>query len=116
MNYLIYAGRKLVALLVGEHAYVNDDTRFTVGQTERGISGLTGLLTEDRAEKSLFCGKVGLSLGSNLTYKDIPCVYLGTLLYNAVCVEVAECILADVLDLTGDLLGAELGISCFVCT
>ena len=92
-----------------------NDTGFTVGQTERGVPGLAGLLAEDRAKESFFCGKVGLSLRSDLTYKDIAGMNLGTLLNDTVCVKVAESILAHVLDLTGDLLGTELGVSCFVC-
>ena len=112
--YLIYTCGKLVAVLVREYAYVNNDTRLTVRKSERGVSYLSCLLTEDRAKKSFLRGKLCLSLRSDLTDKNISGSYLSTLLYDTLCVEVLKRVLTDVRYLTGYLLRTELGVSCLV--
>ena len=70
-NYLVYAGAELVAVLSCEHLNVYDDTVLTVRHTQGGVSDFLSLFTEDSTEKSFFGGKLGLSLGSNLTDENI---------------------------------------------
>ena len=70
-NYLVYAGAELVAVLSCEYLNVYDDTVLTVRHTQRGISDFLSLFTEDSTKKSFFGGKLGFSLGSNLTDEDI---------------------------------------------
>ena len=84
-------------------------------QTQRGVARLSGLFTEDGAQEALLGGEVRLALGRDLTYQNISGVYLGTLLYDTVDVQIAQRIVADVLDLAGDLLRAELCISRLMC-
>ena len=73
--YLVNACGEIVIVLTGEYLYVNNDTGLTVGQTKRSISYFSCLLTENSSEQSFLCGKLGLSLRSDLTYKNIACSY-----------------------------------------
>ena len=106
-------GRQLVAVLAGKYLNVYNDTRFAVRRTQRGITNLTGLLAEDRAEQALLCGQLGLALRGNLADQNVTGTNLSANADDAALVEVAECVLADVRDITGDLLGSELGITGF---
>ena len=46
---LVHAGRQLVALLAREHADPDHLAALAVGNLERGVAHLAGLLAEDRA-------------------------------------------------------------------
>ena len=111
LNYLVYSGRKLIAVIAAEDSNVNYDTRFTVRQSERGITNLSCLFSEDSAEQSFLGGKLGLSLGSNLTYEYIARMNLGTDTDDTVGIKIADSVIADIGKLAGDFLGSELGIA-----
>ena len=112
-NHLVYAGRKLVAVLSCKLFYVNNDTVFAVRNFKRCISYFLGLFAEDSAKKSFFSCKLGFALGRNLTNKDVTRVNLCTDTDNSSVVKVAESIVAYVGNISGDFFRSELGISCF---
>ena len=56
-------------------------------------------------------GQLGLALGRDLADQDVARLHLGADVDDAVLVEVLERVLADVGDVAGDLLGAELGVA-----
>ncbi len=105
------AGRQLVAVIAVELADVDDLAALAVGQAQAGVLHLAGLLAEDRAQQALLRGQLGLTLGRDLAHQDVARLDLGADIDDAVLVEVLEGILADVGDVPGDLLGAELGVT-----
>ena len=76
-HHRVYTGRKLLAVGSVKYFYVDNYAVFTVGNTERVVSHVARLVAEYGAEQSFLGGKVGLSLGSNLTHQDIARVHLG---------------------------------------
>ena len=77
------------------------------------ISYFSCLLTEDCAEESLLCGKLGFSLGSNTSYKNVTCSYLSTDTDDSALVEILESFLTYAVYVAGDLFGSELGVTSF---
>ena len=110
-NQLVHARRQLVALFAVEDADADDLADLAVRHLQRGVTDLTGLLTEDRAEQALLRGQLGLALGRDLADEDVAGDDLGTDTDDAALVEVGEDLLGDVRDVPGDLLGAELGVT-----
>src|SRR6478752_5853074 len=108
---LVHAGGQLVALVAAEHLDVDDLAGLAVGDLQRGVAHLTGLLTEDRPQQPLLGGQLGLALGGDLADEDVAGVDLGADADDAALVEVGEDLLGDVRDVPGDLLGAELGVA-----
>ena len=84
-----------------------------MGHAQRSISYLSCLFAEDSSEESFLGCKLGLSLWSYLTYKDVARLDLGTDLDDTVLIEVFEHVLAHVGDIACDLLGAELCVTGF---
>ena len=76
-----------------------------------GISDLSRLFAEDCTKQSLLGGKLGFALGRNFTYKYIAGTNFRTYADNTVLVKVLERVLADVGNISRDLLCAELCIS-----
>src|SRR5690606_33497842 len=107
---LVHTGGKLVALLAVEHADADDLAGLAVRHLQRGVTDLTGLLAEDRAQQALLGGQLGLTLGRDLADEDVTGDDLGTDADDAALVEVGEDLLGDVRDVPGDLLGAQLGV------
>src|SRR5207237_3203456 len=64
-----------------------------------------------RAKEPLLGGELGLALGRDLPDEDVLRTYLGADVDDPVLVEVGERLLADVRDVSGDLLRAELGVA-----
>src|SRR4051794_14458720 len=110
-NELVDARRKLVALLAAEDTYADDLAGLTVRNLERGVAHLARLLAEDRAEQPLLGGELGLALRRDLADEDVAGHDLGADADDAALVEVGEDLLADVGDVAGDLLGAQLGVA-----
>src|SRR5690606_37071077 len=108
---LVHARRQLVALLAVEDAHADDLAGLAVRHLQRGVTDLTGLLTEDRAQQALLGGQLGLTLRGDLADEDVAGDDLGTDADDAALVEVGEDLLGDVRDVPGDLLGAELGVT-----
>ena len=77
-NRFVNGRSKLVAVFSGKYFGIHNDTVCAVRHTQGGITNLSCLLAEDGAEQSLFCGKLGLSLRSNLTYQDVTGVNFRT--------------------------------------
>ena len=105
------AGQQLVAVLAGEDLDVDDLAALAVRQAQRGVLHLAGLLAEDRAQQPLLGGQLGLALGRDLADQDVAGLDLGADVDDPVLVEVLEGLLADVRDVAGDLLGAELRVA-----
>src|SRR5206468_7949656 len=72
---------------------------------------LARLLAEDRAQEALLGGQLGLALGRDLADQDVARTNLGPDADDAALVEVAQRLVADVGDVAGDLLRAELGVA-----
>ena len=68
---LLHAGRQLVGVVPGEHPDVDDRARLTVGNLERGVAHLPGLLTEDGPQEALLGGLLGLALGGDLAHQHV---------------------------------------------
>ena len=105
------ARRELVVELAAELADVDDLAALAVGQAQRAVLHLAGLLAEDRAQQALLGGQLGLALGRDLADQDVAGADLGADVDDALLVEVLEGLLADVRDVAGDLLGPELGVA-----
>ena len=101
----------VVALLAREELDVDDDPVHSGRGLERGVADIAGLLAEDRLEQTLLGSELGLALGSHLSDEDIARLDAGADADDAVFVEVAEHLLADVRDLARDLLHARLGVA-----
>ena len=111
--YLVNSGRKLVAVISCEYLNIYNGTCLAVRNLEGVVSYLSCLLTEDSSEKSFLCGQLGLALRCYLTNKDIARTDLGTYPDDTVLVQILQSVLTNVGDVSCDLLGSELGISCF---
>ena len=98
-------------VLAGEDLDVDDDAALAVGHLQGGVAHLARLFAEDGAQQALFRGQVGLALGRDLTDEDVAGVDLRADADDAALVQVLQRVLADVGDIAGDLLGAELGIA-----
>ena len=91
---LVHAGRQLVAVVAGEHADVDDLAGLAVRHLQARVADLTRLLTEDRAEQTLFRRQLGLALGRDLADEDVARADLGADADDAALVEVLEDVLA----------------------
>ncbi len=78
---------------------------------EARVAHLACLLTEDRAQEALLRRQLGLTLGRDLADEDVARADLGADADDAALVEVLEDVLGEVRDVTGDLLGTELGVA-----
>ena len=85
--------------------------RSPCGRRSERVLHLARLLAEDRAQQPLLRGQLGLALGRDLADQDVARPDLGADVDDPVLVEVPEGLLADVRDVAGDLLGAELGVA-----
>ena len=110
-HHLAHAGLQLVAVLRGEHLDVHDDTVSAVGHTQGGITHFACLLAEDGAQQALLGGQLGLALRGDLADQNIAALDLGTDADDAALVQILQSVLRDVGDITGDLLGSQLGVA-----
>ncbi len=89
-----------------------DDGAFDAGRAvERSIANVPGLLSEDGAEQLLFRRKRRFTLGSDFADQNVARTNCGADANHATLVEVAKECFADIGNIAGDLLGAELGIA-----
>src|SRR5262249_46415846 len=77
---------------------------------QRGVAHVARLLAEDRAQQALLRRELRLALRRDLADEHVVGADLGADADDARLVEVAERLLADVRDVPGDLLLAELGV------
>ena len=108
---LLTPGSSSSPFVAAELADVDDLAALAVRQAQAGVLHLARLLTEDRAQQALLGGQLGLALGRDLADQDVARLDLGADVDDAVLVEVLERLLADVGDVAGDLLGAQLGVA-----
>jgi hypothetical protein len=101
----------LLDRLAGEDAGVDDDAADAGREAQRGVAHVAGLLAEDGAQELLFGAQLGLPLRGDLADQDVAGLDLGADADDAGLVEVGERLLADVGDIAGDLLLAELGVA-----
>lgn len=107
---LVHARGQLVAVLTRERADADDRAGLAVRHLQRGVPDLPGLLTEDRTEQALLRRQLRLALRRDLADQDVAGDDLGTDPDDAPLVQVRQHFLADVRDVAGDLLRAELGV------
>ena len=81
------------------------------GTFRRGVADFAGLLAEDRPQQALLRGQLGLALRRDLADEHVAGADLGADADDAAVVEVAEDVVAEVGDVPGDLLRAELGVA-----
>ena len=101
----------LGSLLLGGDAHVHDDAVGAGGDGEGGVLHVGGLLAEDGAQKALFGGEFGLALRGDLSNENVAGLHLRTDTDDTVWTEVLKGLLADIGDVTGDFLGAKLGVA-----
>ncbi len=108
----VHAGAELVVAVLGVELLDRDDgALLTVGHLQRRVADLAALLVEDRAEQTLLGRQLGLALGRDLADEDVAGADLGADADDAALVEVLQQLRADVGEVTGDLLLAELGVA-----
>ncbi len=108
---LIYARRQLVAVLPCKYFRVHNDTVLAMGNLERRVPYLTGLLSKNRAEKPLFCRKLRLPLRSNLSYQDVSGAHLCADPDDSSLVQIFQGIVSHTWNVAGNLLRPELGVT-----
>ena len=108
---LVDARRQLVAVFTGEHLDVDDLAALAVRHLQDGVADLAGLLAEDGPQQALLGRQLGLALRGDLADQHVAGADLGTDADDAAVVEVAEDVVAEVRDVTGDLLRTELGVA-----
>ena len=110
---LVYTGLEFVsAVCTGKHLNINNSTAFTVRHTERCISDFSCLFTEDCTKESFLGCKLCFTLWSYFTDKDIACFNLRTDLNDTVLVKILENIFTYIRNISCNLFGSELCISC----
>src|SRR6202012_2937651 len=85
----------------------------TTGSLQRGILGITGLVTEDSAEQLFFRGGVAFAFRSDLTDQDIAFLDLGADADDTVLVQVFGGFFRYVGDVRGQLFFTQLGVTNF---
>ena len=108
---LVDSGREVVAGLAAEAHHVDDAAVGAVRHLEGGVAHVVGFGAEDGTEQALLRGERRLALGRDLADQDVTRAHLGSDADDSVIVEVGEHILAQVRDLAGNLLRAELGVA-----
>ena len=81
------------------------------GTLQRGVAHVGGLLAEDGAQQLLFRRHRALALRRHLADQDVARLHFGADIDDAGLVEVLERLFADIRDVAGDLLLAELGVA-----
>ena len=107
---LVYAWGE-VNLFTVELAYFDNSAALAVWQAQRGVFHFARLLTEDRAEKSLFSGDLGLTLRRDLADKDVARAHVGANVDDAALVEARKELLRNVGNVARDLFRPELGVA-----
>src|SRR5690606_18258877 len=105
------AALELVALLAGEHLHADDAAALPSFHAERGVLHVLGLVAEDRTEEALLRRELGLALRRHLAHEDVARADFRADADHALLVEVLEAELADVRDVVGRDLSAELRVA-----
>ena len=91
--------------------FAHDGARDARRHAQRAVADVARLLAEDRAEELLLGRELRLALRRDLADEDVARLHLGADADDARLVEVLQGLLADVRDVAGDLLLAELGVA-----
>lgn len=83
-----------------------------LGDPQRGIHCVLGLLAEDHFEQSLLRGHLLLTLGSHLPDQDIPGDHFRARTHDTPFVEVDQRIRPHVGNIPRDFLGAHFRVPC----
>ena len=110
-HHAVDARGELRVVLAVKDLHVHDDALLAVRHLQGGIAHLARLLAEDRAQQALLRGQLGLALRGDLAHQDVARVHLGAHADDAVGIEVLERVVADVGQVAGDLLRAQLGVA-----
>src|SRR6266550_2091776 len=110
-DHLVDAGAELVLVVAGEDLDVDHDPALAMGHAQARVADLARLLTEDRTQQPLLGRELGLALRGDLAHQDVALLDLSADVDDAALVEVAQCVVGDVRDVSGDLLGTELGLA-----
>ena len=94
-----------------EDADLDDGAADARRQSERRVADVRSLLAEDGAEQLLLRGHRAFALRRDLAAQDVARLDLGADVDDAGLVEVAKRFLADVRNVTSDVLGPELGVA-----
>ena len=103
----------LILSLAGKDLNVNDRTVDSRRAGQRSVFNVAGLFTEDGTKKFFFRRQLRLALRRNFTDQDRARFYLSTDTDDARFIEIAKHVLADIRDITRDLLRSELCIPGF---
>ena len=110
-NHAVDPWRELLTAVAVGDADVDDLAPFAVGHPKRRVLHVPRLLTEDRPQQLLFRSQFRLALRRDLADEDVSRANLCADADNTLFVEVAKRFLADVGDVAGDVLIAQLGLS-----
>ena len=110
---LVDARAQLIAVFTGEHLDIDHDTALAVWHFQRGISDFSRLFPKDGAQQPFFGSQVSLTLGGDLTNQNVAGVDFCAHPNDAPFVQVTQGVLAHVGDVSGDLLGPQLGVTGF---
>ena len=97
----------------GELLRVDDDAFHAGGDFQRVVLHVLAGPAEDGVQQFFLGRQLGLRLGRDLAHQDVAGVDVGAHAHDAVLVEVAELLFADVGDIAGELLAAQLGFADF---
>ena len=116
---LLQRGLERLALVLGEaHAAgellrADDDAFHAGGHFQRVVLHVLAGAAEDGVQQLLLGRQFGLRLGRDLAHQHVARPDVGAHAHDAALVEVAELLLADVGDVAGELLAAQLGLADF---
>src|SRR4030095_15528944 len=89
-----------------------DDCTFHAGRnSQRGVTHLSGLLAEDRAQQLFFRRQLGFTLRRNFADENMARLDLSADANDAALLEIRERLIANVWNIAGDFFGTELGVA-----
>ena len=106
-------GRRALVLVHAaavEDPHIDDGAGHAGRQPQRGVAHVARLFAEDRAEQLLLRRHRRFTLGRHLAHQDVARLHFGTNIDDAGLIEVPQRFLADIRDVAGDFLLAQLGI------
>src|SRR5665647_2344576 len=108
---LVDARGQVIALILVEDLDTDHGAGLSVGNLQRCVAHLAGLLAEDGTKQALLWSELGLALGRDLADQKVTIADLRADADDAALVQVSQDFLRDVRDVPGYLLRAELGVA-----
>ena len=112
-NSLIYTWRKFISIFSCKHFCIYYNTKFTVRDSQRGISYFSGFFAENSTEQSLFCCQFCLSLWCYFSYQNISGTNLSTNADDSLLIQIFQCVITHARYISCNLFCTKFGISCF---